>query len=253
MVSVRHLGMEQWDWLSIEISPRVARVIEAINGVWDFAGPPDANGNPSNKIIEPAIKTLLSLDRCWQDIFQNEKDKVDTFPEKVIRVIWVENITSATELDELLKEYKGVAEEYDRVQVLQLSRISCAHVCQAIKNINGPNHPDAWIEFGEGAFWAGAAIGAMAIIEKSLASMNDFSRLGAVARHAENHAMKADVFKWLDQNMHKHGSADSAAEAIFGKVVPVTFRTAQLWVSQWKKLRSTGTPHTLPADHTAAR
>lgn len=60
-------------------------------------------------------------------------------------------------------------------------------------------------------------------------------------RHAENHAIKDDVFKWLDSNMSAYKSIDAAAEAIAGKVAPVTFRTAQGWVGEWKKLRSAGT------------
>jgi hypothetical protein len=61
-------------------------------------------------------------------------------------------------------------------------------------------------------------------------------------RHAENHAMKADVYQWLDANMGNFKSMDAAAEAIAGNVVPIVFRTARDWVGQWKKLRSTGTP-----------
>lgn len=60
-------------------------------------------------------------------------------------------------------------------------------------------------------------------------------------RHAENHAMKAEVFAWLDSNMQRFKSMDSAAEAIAGKVVPVSFRTARSWVGHWKKDRSSGT------------
>jgi hypothetical protein len=61
-------------------------------------------------------------------------------------------------------------------------------------------------------------------------------------RHAENYAMKADVFLWLDANMANYRSMDSAAEAIFGKVAPIKFRTARVWVGQWKKIQSAGTP-----------
>lgn len=64
----------------------------------------------------------------------------------------------------------------------------------------------------------------------------------AIKRHAENHAMKSEVFKWLDDNMQNFTSMDKAAEAIAGKLQPIAFRTARDWVSDWKKLRSTGTP-----------
>ncbi len=64
----------------------------------------------------------------------------------------------------------------------------------------------------------------------------------ATVRHSENHAMKKEVFDWLDVNMVNHSSMDDAAEAIAGKVVPVKWRTARDWVSQWKAVRSAGTP-----------
>jgi len=64
----------------------------------------------------------------------------------------------------------------------------------------------------------------------------------ALKRHAENHALKQTAFSWCDANMAKFKSMDSAAEAIAGKLVPVTFRTARDWIGEWKKLRSTGRP-----------
>lgn len=63
----------------------------------------------------------------------------------------------------------------------------------------------------------------------------------AVARHAENHAMKQEVFEWLNANMARYPSMDAAADDIAGKVVPVKWRTARDWVALWKKLRSAGT------------
>jgi hypothetical protein len=64
----------------------------------------------------------------------------------------------------------------------------------------------------------------------------------AAKRHTENRAMKADVFKWLDDNFASCKSMDAAAEAMAGKLVPATFRTVRDWVTDWKKLRSASTP-----------
>jgi len=64
------------------------------------------------------------------------------------------------------------------------------------------------------------------------------ARKGASARHAENRALKRDVFEWLDENMPRFTSMDKAAEAIPMEVVPIAFRTARAWVGEWKKLRS---------------
>lgn len=63
----------------------------------------------------------------------------------------------------------------------------------------------------------------------------------ALKRHVENHQMKRDVFAWLDQNYSASTSMDSTASAIAGKVVPVAWRTARDWITEWKKLRSAST------------
>lgn len=63
------------------------------------------------------------------------------------------------------------------------------------------------------------------------------ARINAFKRHAESHAMKADVFAWLDTNMVNYKSMDAAAQAIT-REQPIVFRTARGWVGEWKKLRS---------------
>lgn len=60
--------------------------------------------------------------------------------------------------------------------------------------------------------------------------------------HAENYAMKANAFSWLDANFDTCKSMDAAAEAMAGMLIPATFRTVRGWVTEWKKLRSAGTP-----------
>lgn len=59
-------------------------------------------------------------------------------------------------------------------------------------------------------------------------------------RHAENRAMKQEVFKWLDDNMQNYKSMEAAATAITGGIAPIAWSTARRWVSEWKKLSSTG-------------
>lgn len=73
-------------------------------------------------------------------------------------------------------------------------------------------------------------------------SRKNVAKAGAVARHSENHAMKHDVFTWLDANFSNFQSMDAAATEIAGKVVPVKWRTARDWVAEWKKVRSAGRP-----------
>ena len=80
------------------------------------------------------------------------------------------------------------------------------------------------------------------IAESELAKIKQAGKKGAAVRHKENHAMKAQVFDWLDSNFDNCKSMDSAAELMAGKLVPATFRTVRGWVTEWKKLRSASTP-----------
>jgi hypothetical protein len=68
-----------------------------------------------------------------------------------------------------------------------------------------------------------------------------FAKKAAAARHSENRAMKQEVFEWCDANMAKAPSMDTAASQVAGVVVPVAWRTVRDWMTEWKKLRSTGT------------
>lgn len=68
------------------------------------------------------------------------------------------------------------------------------------------------------------------------------AKTAALVAHAEHHAMKQQVFEWLEVNMRNFRSMDAAAEAIAGKLVPVTFRTVRGWIGEWKKQHPAGKP-----------
>ena len=59
-------------------------------------------------------------------------------------------------------------------------------------------------------------------------------------RHAENHAMRDDIYKWMDDNYDGVMSFDSAASEIAGKIVPLAWRTVREHITEWNKLRSAG-------------
>lgn len=61
------------------------------------------------------------------------------------------------------------------------------------------------------------------------------ARAAASERHRENRDMKRLVFTWLSAHRVEYKSMDAAAEAIAGKVVPISVRTARSWVSEWHK------------------
>ena len=73
-------------------------------------------------------------------------------------------------------------------------------------------------------------------------ALSQNARSGADKSHVENRRMKAEVFEWLDLNMRSFRSMDGAAENISQRVVPVKFRTARDWITDWKRLRSASKP-----------
>ena len=78
------------------------------------------------------------------------------------------------------------------------------------------------------------------IAQEELDNFKLARRRGADVIHAENRAMKAEVFQWLDAQT-KFKSIESAAMAIT-KQQPIKHVTARDWYKDWKKLRSASTP-----------
>ena len=70
---------------------------------------------------------------------------------------------------------------------------------------------------------------------------SSLAKKAAFARHAENRAMKHQVFEWCDEHLAKQVSMDAAASQVAGSLVPVAWRTVRDWIAEWKKLRSAGT------------
>lgn len=68
--------------------------------------------------------------------------------------------------------------------------------------------------------------------------LSGVAKKAAKARHAENHAMKDEAIAYYEKNKDRFKSQDAAAEAIAGKVVPVTFRTVRGWIAEHRKMQS---------------
>ncbi|WP_157381236.1 hypothetical protein, partial [Burkholderia ubonensis] len=65
------------------------------------------------------------------------------------------------------------------------------------------------------------------------------ARAGGIAKNAENAAMKAEVFRWLDRHLSEYqGRLDAAADAIeAAKLVPLTWRTIRNYITDYNKLQ----------------
>lgn len=61
------------------------------------------------------------------------------------------------------------------------------------------------------------------------------AKANAFKRHAENHALKAEVIQYYSTHIDSFKSLDDAAEKISGKIVPVKFRTVHKWISEYRK------------------
>jgi hypothetical protein len=71
--------------------------------------------------------------------------------------------------------------------------------------------------------------------EKAKQKVSLAASKAAIKRHAENHAMKDEVFAWCARHLQDYASMDSAAEAVAGRIVPVAFRTARSWIGEYRK------------------
>lgn len=69
--------------------------------------------------------------------------------------------------------------------------------------------------------------------KKASRKISDNAKKAAMVKHKENHEMKVLVFDWCDSNFDLYPSMDATAEAVAGKIVPVTFRTARDWIRDW--------------------
>ncbi|WP_208507920.1 hypothetical protein [Variovorax paradoxus] len=99
------------------------------------------------------------------------------------------------------------------------------------------------LERGDEMWTAGVTQASKDVGAEAIASAKSaLARRAASARHAENRALKAVVFAWCDDNLSAFRSMDSAAGHVAGVVVPVAWRTVRDWMTEWKKLRSAGTP-----------
>ncbi|MBA3599418.1 MAG: hypothetical protein H0W40_18905 [Methylibium sp.] len=100
----------------------------------------------------------------------------------------------------------------------------------------------AWEYASQAQFHLGLFGGAMDSFDRQQLALDILQERAAAARHAENRAMKADVFAWCDANMAGFtGSMDDAAFFIAEKLVPIRFRAVRAHMTEWKRLRSAGT------------
>lgn len=194
--------------------------------------------------IEEALSIINRLNDGWDEIFGLIEEDKGEFIEKIaMPMLGKLGENGISEFGKLLKERLEKAQQGDRspLTLALMSVQACSLAVCALNAEAGGKILDAWRYTSQANYWLGVTIGRMMAEEGQPESISDFAKRGAVVRHTENRAMKADVFAWLDANMANFKSMDAAAQAAT-KQQPIAFRTARGWTGEWKKVRSTGTP-----------
>lgn len=196
----------------------------------------------STSAIPVAGMVVSRLSDFWDEVAEKTGQGKGLFIDTVFGGMWRDNDTGEEQEKKLDSWFDDQPEEMKPLGLLQAAFTSCAYAVQAMKAEQGGDILEAWRCTSKAKYWLGITIGSWSIRKDQPELMTDFARRGADARHVENRAMKQDVFKWLDANMDRFPSMDSAAEAIAKGVVPAKFRTARDWVGEWKKIRAAGKP-----------
>jgi len=146
-------------------------------------------------------------------------------------------------VEELEEQYSSLAEAENQDAptwplIEQLIRIAYGHVYSARLADLAHEANLAWNSVERASFWLGMSLAFARIGAKATdrPSISDIARAAAHARNSENRAIKESAFEWLDEHFGECKSKDDAAERLT-KIVPVAFRTARRYVTQWNLSR----------------
>ncbi|HDR9101153.1 TPA: hypothetical protein QDB15_006011 [Burkholderia vietnamiensis] len=142
---------------------------------------------------------------------------------------------SVDEMEQEYSAFEGDMREFTSWSVIELTlRIAYGHMYAARLAVACKAEEMAWNSVEEAAFWQGVCVTHLRMGARTgnKLSASDVARNAAHAKNAENRAIKASAFEWLNGNFETCSSKDDAARKLT-KIVPVVFRTAQRYVSQW--------------------
>ncbi|WP_157648403.1 hypothetical protein [Burkholderia ubonensis] len=183
--------------------------------------------------ITQAGSVLEGLATAWEQVSGNDGGEVI---ERYFGPMWGDEDTNG---DAFLDEFYEAASRKDpnflNHAMLLIIMISCAYCVQAMKADKNGRRDEAWSYVDDARYWQAIVTATFAAQSEGQEGVSGLARKAAAARHAENYAMKADVFKWCDDNLSQYSSTDSAASAVAEKIVPAKFRTVQKWISEYKK------------------
>ncbi|MET3229969.1 UNVERIFIED_ORG: hypothetical protein ABIC54_002154 [Burkholderia sp. 1263] len=182
---------------------------------------------------ERALEIASELEELWLELAPQKT--ADDFETEIHEPFDYDRCS----VEDLEEQYAGLAE--DAVRDLQTwplielpIRIAYGYAYTA-RLAHLSNAVDmAWNYVERASFWQGMSI-AFARVGSKLAgkpSISDVARAAAHVRNSENRAIKESAFEWLNEHFDECKSKDDAAERLT-KIVPVAFRTARRYVTQW--------------------
>ncbi|CAM2158378.1 conserved hypothetical protein [Paraburkholderia tropica] len=190
-----------------------------------------------NKAItadDSALETMSDLEELWLSVAPNKTS--DDFEAEVHEPF----NTDDPDLDAMEAEFTQSADTDPHALgswplIESPIRISYgyAYLARLAAVSDGANQM-AWNYVETASFWHGYALGLVRASSAftNTSSISELARKAAHARNAENRAIKSEAFAWLDNNFELCASKDDAAEKLT-RVVPVVFRTARRYVTQW--------------------
>jgi hypothetical protein len=131
-------------------------------------------------------------------------------------------------------------DEYEKIPggIVHPLYIASSYAVQAINAYNSQNPEDiklAWGYVVEAHYWLGILEGICSLRSATQHLGRKVQDKAASVRHAENRAIKQDVWDYYEKNIDQFKSKDEAAEAIAKTVAPMSFRTIRSYIDQFHK------------------
>ncbi len=141
--------------------------------------------------------------------------------------------------DKLSKEFDKDLfdkDEPDANYILIAAIITIAYVVDTMKAYKANKELFAWHYACRAHTWFGFMLSGINSVPYHNNIISNFAKKGAMASHAENHAMRKQVQDWYGKLKGNFKSMSKAAETAFEeKLVPVTHRTLYEWIREFNK------------------
>jgi hypothetical protein len=186
--------------------------------------------------ISLAGAVLGRLEQFFDELAEQTGGKAGQFIDVIFKGMWDDGNTGEEQAAEFDK-WDEQPEELQPLGIIQAAFVACGYAIDALKAPK--DSVEAWRFVASAKYWLGITVGAWSIRREQetvlRADVSSRAKLAAASRHAENHAMRQQVLDWFANHGEKYRSKDKAAEAIAGRVVPLSFRTVRDYLAGIKR------------------